>query len=103
MLVTDRATPRLSAHARERCEQMGISTKRAKRVVQDPVMTLPGGLGHPEFYQRVIGEDYEIMVVINPTVEPVEIVTVLWRTYDDYDRRNDGQGFPGRAPGFEAY
>lgn len=29
-------TPRLSDHARQRCREMGVSTKRVKQIVRDP-------------------------------------------------------------------
>jgi hypothetical protein len=35
------ATPVLSEHARQRCAEMGISTKVAKRIVQNPGITRP--------------------------------------------------------------
>jgi hypothetical protein len=101
VIVAEHSTPRLSDHARQRCAEMGVATKRAKRVLQDPVVVLPAGLGHPEHYRRATGEDPEIFIVFDPTPEVPVIVTVQWRTYDDYDRSRDGNGFPGRAPGFE--
>lgn len=35
-------TPRLTEHARQRCREMDVRTKRVKAVVREPAMTYPG-------------------------------------------------------------
>lgn len=79
MMVVDQ-TPRLTEHARERCAEMGLTTKRAKRVVQNPDVVYPGRRGEgadPDAYIALSDEDTEIAVVFVPE-EPPRIITVLW-------------------------
>jgi hypothetical protein len=84
------ATPRVSPHARQRCQEMGISTKRAKRVVMRPDIVRPANRpGRPKgaYKMAVSDADPEIAVVfIETRCDRPVIVTVLWRTYETYDR-----------------
>lgn len=81
MIVAERTTPRLSYHARQRCAEMGVTTKRAKRIVQDPDLVRPaqGAL------MAVSDADPDIAVVFTEETPPT-IITVVWRTYETYDR-----------------
>lgn len=66
-------TPRLSRHARERCAEMGISTKVAKAIVRTMSCSYPGRAGTdttvmlsdaiPE-YGVVVGNDTGIIVTV---------------------------------------
>lgn len=64
-------TARLSAHAVARCEEMGIRTKRVKRVVRDPDLryTTRGCLmvcryDEPDF--RVVVDTSNVVVTVLP-------------------------------------
>lgn len=69
------STPRLTEHARARCVEMGISTKVAKRIVQNPTMTYPGPSGtnstvvlsslEPKYFVAVNPEGWVITVAFN--------------------------------------
>lgn len=80
-------TPRLTDHARLRCIQMEVSTKRVKHIVQNPSMVLPGP---PELNAEFIATaDYDkkiqVAYVIDERGRPV-VITVLWNTQEDYVR-----------------
>lgn len=82
-------TPRLSVHARERCVELGISTKRAKRVVQNRTGTYPSAVGHDNNGVVVISaSDSEIAVVWDP--DDNAILTVLPRVQEKYVRTSNG-------------
>jgi len=82
-------TPRLTAHARDRCAELGISTKRAKRVVQQRTGTYPGGTKHDNNGVVVTSAtESEIAVVWDP--DDNCILTVLPRVQEDYVRTEDG-------------
>lgn len=76
-------TPRLTRHARERCEEMGISTRVAKRIVQHADIRYPAQRNgtaatskrHPE---------YTVIYVVEDGV-PI-ILTVVFRTTEQYVR-----------------
>ena len=80
------STPRLTGHARERCREMEISTKVAKRIVQHADLVRPGNAGtnclvsvsdeHPDY----------IVVHTDPALGPVTIVTVSFRSGCEYVR-----------------
>ena len=82
-------TPRVTYHARQRCAELGISTKRAKRIVQQRTSTYPSPQGHSNNG-----------VVCSSTVDPEyavvwdehtnTILTVLPRTTDRYKRTERG-------------
>lgn len=83
-------TPRLTHHARERCAEMEISTKVAKRIIQNADCVRPGKPGsnafvatsdeHPDYAVVFFrGEDDDIPVVS----------TVVFRTPHDYVRNGE--------------
>lgn len=80
-------TPQLSPHARARCTQMGLNTKRAKRVLQNAdvrrAANTPVSRGN-----RMLAKwdgDPEICVVYEPG-DPDVIITVIWNTGEKYVR-----------------
>lgn len=81
------STPRLSIHARARCVEMEVSTKRVKRIVINADVR----------YQQSTGvtiarwdEDPTLAVVYVPGAPPV-VVTVVFATPEEYVR--DGSSF----------
>lgn len=74
------ATPVLTDHARSRCREMGVSTKRAKRVVADPSITYRGSLRYRPGRRVAVSAADTIAVVFEPGRHghPPVIVTVLW-------------------------
>lgn len=86
------STPKLTRHARERCREMGISTRRAKRVVQHQTTTYPStGSGHSNNGLVVLSAgEPEIAVVWDPPTNT--ILTVIPRVQEDYIRLSDGYG-----------
>jgi len=88
---SDRVTPVLSHHARERCKEMGISTKVAKRIWQHRTMTRHV-MARRLLVTSTLEPDYAIVVV-----EPQEwvggdapavpmVITVVFATDKDYIR-----------------
>jgi hypothetical protein len=77
----------MSHHARERCAEMGISTKIAKRIVTDPNRTTyparPGTMAlsalEPEY----------CAVFLEREDGTVLVLTVLWTTRERYVRKGD--------------
>jgi hypothetical protein len=83
--MTDQ-TPVMTNHARERCAEMGISTKVAKRIWRERVLTWvdrPGSDCHLAFSSD---PDYGV-VYTTDAAGRVVIVTVVFRTSDYYVRR----------------
>ena len=78
------STPSLSFHARERCREMGISTKVAKRIVQQADLTRPDGKGHLISTSQQ-HPDY-LVVHSDPALGPVVVVTVAFRCEGKYVR-----------------
>lgn len=81
-------TPVMSRHARERCAEMGISTKVAKRIAARPSLTYGGNPGTPSRV-HVSDEHPEYAVVVGPPPSPGArpvVVTVLFREHQDYVR-----------------
>lgn len=82
-------TPRMSVHARERCAELGISTKRAKRIVQQRTGTYPGAPKHNNNAIVVTSDaDTEFAVIWDP--DDNSILTVLPRIQEDYVRTPTG-------------
>lgn len=79
-------TPRLTDHARQRCEQMGISTKRAKRIVIGRTTTYRGSKGNSGMVCQSADPDFS--VVWDP--ESNTILTVVPRVSETYRRTADG-------------
>lgn len=87
--MTHHATPKMTAHALLRCVEMGISTKRAKRVVRERTSTYAGAPKHSNDALVVhSATDPDIAVVWNPATN--HILTVLPRTHETYVRTATG-------------
>jgi len=85
MDCTDRPiTPRLTEHARQRCAEMHVETKRVKRLLQRPTLTYST---HSDRLMATSEADPEIAVVYaNSPDGTVTVITVLLRSYDEYKR-----------------
>lgn len=72
----------LTRHARERCAEMGISTKVAKEIVRHPDHTYPGRPGTETLVVRSDHQpDYFIVVPDSfPQDEEVVVITVCFNT-----------------------
>jgi len=89
MADTSDITPIITDHARERCAQMGISTKVAKRMVRRHDIAYAGNsLAKPAL---VLMSDAEPDIAVVVTMDYQVVITVLLRTEVQYDR-DDGQG-----------
>lgn len=76
-------TPRLTHHARQRCAEMGVHTKRVKRIAADPDVTRPSGRG----ILAKSDNDPEIAVVyVEDSPDQLVILTVLPNTDKIYNR-----------------
>lgn len=80
--ISSSSTSVISRHARARCEEMGISTKVAKRIVQRPNLRRPGNPGTG----ATVATSYEhpgyAVVFVHPPEQPPLVVTVLFNTRD---------------------
>jgi hypothetical protein len=81
----DQTTPRMTHHARQRCAEMGISTKVAKRIYRERVLTYEGKPGSDA--RVALSNDQDYAVVYTEVDDGVLICSVVFRTQDDY-RRN---------------
>jgi len=77
-------TPRLSEHARARCDEMHVETKRVKRLLREPDMTRPGH--EPGRIMAMSDKDPDLIVVYKVEDGEQIVITVLFRSYDRYDR-----------------
>lgn len=75
-------TPVLSRHARQRCLEMGISTKVAKRIVQRPNLRRPGNPGTGTVVAAGYDHPGYAVVFVEPQAQAPVIVTVLFDTRD---------------------
>lgn len=87
--MTTSPTPRMTPHARERCVEMGISTKVAKQIVSHAETTYPGTAsrgdsttvhlwsGHP---------GYAVVTVDRGAGEGIWVLTVLFNAQDFAER-----------------
>lgn len=74
----------LSRHARERCAEMGVGSKRVKRLLRQPDITRTSYMGR---YVAVADSDPEIAVVYAQASDGTHtVITVLYRRYDSYTR-----------------
>lgn len=80
---------RLSPHARERCEQMGIRTAVVKQVVRHHTTLWHTRRPENNSFLSVASSTAfpTITVVYSQDVEPPLVVTVLWKTQERYERR----------------
>lgn len=75
-------TPRMTVHARTRCQEMGVRTRTAKAVVRDHTVSWVNADG-----QTVATSDqFPDITVVYQDGEPPEVITVLWREAEQYDR-----------------
>lgn len=76
-------TPKLTNHARQRCSEMGVATKRAKRIARDPDITRPSGAG----ILAKADHDPEIAVVYADDPDGSRVIlTVLPNTQEKFLR-----------------
>ncbi len=68
-------TPRFTAHARARCEQMGLTTKRVKLAFRTACLDYPGPARHGDNRIRV-GDGLAIAYTVEAETPLVQ--TVLW-------------------------
>jgi hypothetical protein len=78
-------TPKLSEHARRRCVEMDVVTKRVKRLVANPDIIYRGSDYGLNTFIAMSAADPEIAAVFAEAT-PRVIVTVLWRTPEEYTR-----------------
>lgn len=83
-----RPTPVLSQHARDRCAEMEISTKVAKRIVQHAELCYPGmpawSSGADTVIYRWKGEPRYVVCCVQG--DPDVVISVLFNTPDFYER-----------------
>lgn len=82
-------TPVLTPHAQKRCVEMRIHTRTVKRLWRARDLSRPDPQGF-EDRSFVTSDEYPELALIVREVEghKPEIVTVLWRTEDPFDRDN---------------
>ena len=80
-------TPALTDHARLRCIQMEVNTKRVKAIVLRPSLVVPGPPQYGENFVASSADDPEIQVAytVDKTGRPV-VKTVLWSDPAYYTR-----------------
>lgn len=78
----------LSDHARERCAEMGISTKVAKQIVRYRSCTYRDHAGGDRWISTSTRHPKYAVVWAEDRGRPV-IVTVLFNIPEDYERRGD--------------
>jgi len=83
-------TPQLSGHARKRCIELGVSTRRAKRVVQTRSTTYANTDTNNALVCQSAA-DPDITVVWDQSRN--QIITVLPRIAEPYVRTADGAGY----------
>ena len=103
---------RLSRHARERMTEMGATRDQIERIVLEAQVDRPTKKWHRgELNDRcrmAVHDDYPGWAVVYAPIDGVrEVVTVLFRSYETYDRAGDraivkpaaGPGEPPRTSG----
>lgn len=81
-------TPRLSQHARQRCKEMGISTRLVKRIVQNADVSFPAtpsSDGRPTQMLTWSKEERYRVVLSDDNV----VLTVLFRCTETYVRKGE--------------
>lgn len=83
-------TARLTEHARLRCLEMNVDTKRVKRLLRRPDIVRSS---YRDRYVAVGDSDPKIAVVyVRDPDGTIQVITVLFRDYEYYDRQTfDGQ------------
>ena len=79
-------TPVLTDHARLRCQQMGVRTRRAKRVVARPDLVIPGPPQYGDNFVASAASDPDIQVAYIVDRGRKVIKTVLWSDPEHYTR-----------------
>lgn len=80
----DDDTPRMTQHARDRCAEMGISTKVAKHIWRNRTGTYPG---HPGSGRRIaFSANPDYMLVYADTPDGPVVCSVVFRTDCRYIR-----------------
>lgn len=74
----------LSHHAAERMVQMDACLEEVLLACARPDVTYPGANGHPGKDHCRTQQHGRIAVIVDPTEK--NVVTVLWRTTEQYDR-----------------
>lgn len=85
----EKPTPVMSEHARQRCVEMGISTKVAKRIVQNPVLTYPTPQHGDD--RVIIRSNHHPEYAVAYDQGSNTVCTVIFNCYDFYAR--DGVTF----------
>jgi hypothetical protein len=83
-------TPRLTNHARNRCAEMGLSTKVAKAIVQNPTITRPSRNAKGESATIATSKhvpEYAVVYVMDGDT-PI-ILTVVFATTANYTRQGE--------------
>lgn len=81
---TQPGTARMTEHARRRCVEMRVGTKRVKRLLRNPDITRTSYMGR---YLAVSDADPEIAVVYAKGADGTcTVITVLYRQYSYYQR-----------------
>lgn len=75
----NRPTPKLTDHARQRCIEMGLTTRRVKRVVQEP------DLAYDSHGRRMMCRFDEPTFRVVVDADGL-VITVLPWTYETYER-----------------
>lgn len=75
-------TPRLTQHARDRCEEMRVSTKVAKNIVREHTVAWTNAEGRTV----ATSDRHPEVTVVYAEGSPPTVLTVLWRTAERYDR-----------------
>lgn len=78
-------TPKMTKHAVQRCAEMGISTKVAKRIVRNPSITHAAREGRM-VATSVDHPDYAVVYAADRETESVWVITVLFNTQVRYER-----------------
>ena len=77
-------TARLTEHARRRCVEMHVGTKRVKQLLRNPDIVR---CSYGERFLAVADADPEIAVVYARQPDgTLTVITVLYRRYDRYSR-----------------
>lgn len=79
---------RMTPHARERCEQMGVSTKVAKRIWRERSMTRPEFQRHENrvFVHSSTYRPDLVLIVEDPDSDDPRVITVMYHSYERVER-----------------
>ncbi len=77
-------TPKLTSHARLRCTQMRVQTKRVKRILSDPDLTYTSRSA--QIAWRADDPAIAVVFVTHHQSGQRVALTVIWRTQEEYSR-----------------